>query len=60
MSILVGKKAPEFTAKAVIKDRVVENFSLSSLRGQYVILFLSPRFHICLSYRASRLSRETI
>ncbi len=42
MSTLVGKKAPEFTAKAVIKDKIVENFSLSSLKGKYIIFFFYP------------------
>ncbi|NGX57121.1 MAG: putative peroxiredoxin [Chlamydiae bacterium] len=40
--VLVGKKAPEFTAKAVIKDKIVDDFSLSSLKGKYVILFFYP------------------
>lgn len=42
MSALVGKKAPEFTTKAVIKDKIVDNFSLSSLKGKYVIFFFYP------------------
>jgi len=42
MSTLVGKKAPEFIAKAVIKDKIVDNFSLSSLKGKYVIFFFYP------------------
>jgi len=42
MSALVGKKAPEFTAKAVIKDKIVDNFSLSSLKGKYAVFFFYP------------------
>jgi len=42
MSVLVGKKAPEFTANAVIKDKIVDNFTLSSLKGKYVIFFFYP------------------
>lgn len=42
MSVLVGKKAPEFTAKAAQEGRIVENFTLSSFRGQYVVLFFYP------------------
>lgn len=38
---LVGKKAPEFKAKAVIKGNIVD-FSLSELSGKYVILFFYP------------------
>lgn len=42
MSTLVGKKAPEFTAKAVMKDKIVDDFSLSSMRGKYVVFFFYP------------------
>lgn len=42
MGVLVGKKAPEFSAKAVIGRKFVDNFSLSSLKGQFVILFFYP------------------
>lgn len=41
MGILVGRIAPDFRAKAVIKGQIVE-FSLSQLRGKYVILFFYP------------------
>jgi len=40
--VLVGKKAPDFTAKAVIKQDIIENYSLSGLEGQYVIFFFYP------------------
>jgi peroxiredoxin (alkyl hydroperoxide reductase subunit C) len=38
---LVGKKAPEVRAKAVIKDKAVD-FSLADLAGKYVIFFFYP------------------
>jgi len=40
--VLVGKKAPGFTAKAVFKDQIVENFSLESFKGKYVVFFFYP------------------
>jgi peroxiredoxin (alkyl hydroperoxide reductase subunit C) len=43
MSSLVAKAAPDFTATAVLGDNTFdETFSLSSLRGRYVILFFYP------------------
>jgi len=42
MGVLVGKKAPDFTAKAVVNNTFVNNFSLSQFRGKYVILFFYP------------------
>jgi len=39
---LVGKKAPEFISKAVIKKKIDENFSLKKLHGKYVVLFFYP------------------
>lgn len=43
MSVLVTKQAPDFTAAAVLADgSIVENFTLSSLRGKYVVLFFYP------------------
>lgn len=41
MGVLVGKKAPDFKAKAVIGNRIVD-FSLSELKGKYVIFFFYP------------------
>lgn len=38
---LIGKKAPEIKAKAVIQNQFHE-FSLSALEGKYVILFFYP------------------
>lgn len=43
MSVLVGKEAPEFNVKAVVNGReIVDEYSLSSLRGKYVLLFFYP------------------
>jgi peroxiredoxin (alkyl hydroperoxide reductase subunit C) len=42
MSVLVGKAAPDFSAQAVKGDAVLDKFTLSSHRGQYVVLFFYP------------------
>lgn len=44
MSSLIGKKAPEFTAKAVMPDdSIVDDFSLSNyLKGSYGLVFFYP------------------
>lgn len=43
MSTLVTKQAPDFTATAVMGDNSMkEDFTLSDLRGKYVILFFYP------------------
>lgn len=43
MSVLVGRKAPEFTAPAVLPSgEIVENFSLADCKGQYTVLFFWP------------------
>ncbi len=44
MSVLVGKKAPDFTAAAVMpNNEIVENFNLNSyLKGKIGILFFYP------------------
>jgi len=44
MSVLVGKKAPSFTAKAVVDgSKIVDNFSLEDYLGkQYVVFFFWP------------------
>ncbi len=40
---LVGKKAPEFSATAVVNGEVVENFSLNQYIGEkYVVFFFYP------------------
>jgi len=40
--MLTGKKAPDFQEKAVIKDQIVDDFTLSSYKGKYVVLFFYP------------------
>ena len=42
MSVLVTKEAPDFTKPAVLADGSHGSFSLSSLRGKYVVLFFYP------------------
>ena len=42
MSVLVTKTAPDFTAAAVNPSGCIEDFTLSSLRGKYVVLFFWP------------------
>jgi peroxiredoxin (alkyl hydroperoxide reductase subunit C) len=43
MASLVTKPAPDFTANAVLADGTIkENFSLSAMRGKYVVLFFYP------------------
>ena len=40
---LVGKKAPDFNAGAVLNgDSIVDNYSLSNSNGKYRILFFYP------------------
>lgn len=41
-TVLVGKTAPHFKAKAVIKDKIVDAFSLQNFLNQYVVLFFYP------------------
>ena len=44
MGVLVGKKAPLFTAQAVLNGgEIVEKFSLEEFRGKYVVLFFYPK-----------------
>ncbi len=42
MSVLVTRTAPDFTAQAVTPSGTIENFTLSSLRGKYIVLFFWP------------------
>lgn len=44
MSVLVGRKAPDFTAPAVLGNgQIVENLSLSeAVKGKYALLFFYP------------------
>lgn len=44
MAVLVGKKAPSFSAKAVKGEIIIENFSLEQFLGEkYVVLFFYPK-----------------
>jgi peroxiredoxin (alkyl hydroperoxide reductase subunit C) len=44
MGVLVGKKAPAFSAQAVINGNdIVENFTLEQFKGKYVVLFFYPK-----------------
>ena len=42
MPFLVTKEAPDFTAKAIMPDNSVDELTLSSYRGKYVVLFFYP------------------
>ena len=43
MAVLVGKQAPDFSEKAVIRGEVIENFTLSQFKDEkYVVLFFYP------------------
>lgn len=42
MHSLVGQKAPDFKAQAVIKDRIYNDFCLSDFLGKYVLFFFYP------------------
>lgn len=42
MSVLVGRQAPEFKAKAVVNKQFKEDFALADYRGKYVLLFFYP------------------
>jgi peroxiredoxin (alkyl hydroperoxide reductase subunit C) len=42
MMSLVTKKAPDFTAKAVLPKNTIEELTLSNLQGKYVVLFFYP------------------
>ena len=42
MSVLVTRQAPDFTAQAVMANDVIDELTLSSYKGKYVILFFYP------------------
>lgn len=44
MGVLVGRKAPDFTANAVLGDgSIVDNFNLAdSIKGKYAVIFFYP------------------
>lgn len=41
-SLLMGRKAPSFAAKAVVGGKIVDHFSLNEFLGKYVVLFFYP------------------
>jgi peroxiredoxin (alkyl hydroperoxide reductase subunit C) len=41
-AVLVGKAAPHFIAKAVIKGKIVDEFSLRDFLGKYILFFFYP------------------
>jgi len=41
-NLLVGKAAPHFKAKAVVKGKIVDVFSLDDLKGKYIFFFFYP------------------
>jgi len=38
----IGKQAPQFSEKAVVNGKIIENFSLKNMKGKYVVLFFYP------------------
>ena len=42
MAVLVGKQAPDFKANAVVAGEIKADYSLSDLKGKYVVLFFYP------------------
>jgi len=42
LDVLVTRDAPDFTAQAVMPDGTVADFTLSSLRGKYAVVFFWP------------------
>jgi len=41
-SVIVGRTAPHFIAKAVVKGQIVDEFSLRDFLGKYVLFFFYP------------------
>lgn len=41
-SLLIGKTAPHFKAKAVIKGKIIDDFSLNDFLGKYILFFFYP------------------
>ena len=41
-SVLIGKQAPFFKAKAIVNRQIVESFSLEDLKGKYILFFFYP------------------
>lgn len=42
MAVLVGRQAPDFKANAVVNGAIQADYSLSDLKGKYVVLFFYP------------------
>src|ERR1700752_5057120 len=42
MGTLVARKAPDFKAKAVVDNKMVDDFSLSHYKDKYIIFFFYP------------------
>jgi peroxiredoxin (alkyl hydroperoxide reductase subunit C) len=42
MGVLVGKKAPHFSLKAVVDGKIAEGFSLEQFKGKNIIFFFYP------------------
>ena len=42
MGVLVGKLAPDFKAKAVVRGHEIVEISMKEMKGQYVIFFFYP------------------
>lgn len=41
-NLLIGKNAPFFKTKAVVKGKIIDDFSLEDLKGKYIIFFFYP------------------
>lgn len=41
-NLLIGKQAPYFKTKAVVKGKIIDEFSLDDLKGRYVLFFFYP------------------
>jgi peroxiredoxin (alkyl hydroperoxide reductase subunit C) len=42
MNLMIGKSAPHFKAGAIVKGNIVDDFSLDSFLGKYVVFFFYP------------------
>ena len=42
MGVLVGKSAPDFKAKAVVRGQEIVELTMNEMKGKYVILFFYP------------------
>lgn len=41
-TVLVGKQAPYFKAKAIVNGQIADTFSLEDLKGHYILFFFYP------------------